>query len=515
MRTLSNTLQTAQKELSASPIWKVVLSRTSQTTLGYDQARITKITHTETPEGDTAEIHLDNSDGVLTSLDFEHYQAVISYGYNTGISRSAWVAGSTYAIDAMVRPVTANGYQYRCAVAGTVAGTTEPTWPTDLGVRVADSSVTWEMDGNTGEEYSRASPLRQRVQELHSGRGGMKVILRPEGIFNQLKEDKAKAESTLTSADTSTVQSLINAIAGTTLAPYGGYTAYTTTYDSTDSLIGSFKPADYFSVKLNESRYDKIKELLAYTGCKIRPEADGAIHFQDPVTSGTAYNYEYKWNVQGDHLFWNKSIRLRFVEPNEVIVKSHPDHSPSYSGTATSGTSYALAPKTETLYARLSSTAEASSIASARIEQYELNAEKGSVIVPMNVGQELWDYVKITDALSGDTRIGNIQFIQREVEVFRDGRPPTWRMICSFGKLSSLSLSSLLLAGGSSGEARITFEQLQRIVDAIYVELNKLWDGVDVNANNLKTLWDYLIPGDDVHFNKLNVHEKLMIPKWE
>src|SRR3990167_7715595 len=404
MRALSSTLLIAQKELSSSPIWKVVLSRTSQTTIGYDQARITKITHTETPEGDTAEAHLDNSDGVLTSLDFEHYQAVISYGYNTGIARSAWVAGSTYAVDAVVRPVTANGYQYRCAVAGTVDGTTEPTWPTDLGVRVADSSVTWEADGNSGEEYSRTSPLRQRVQELHSGRGVMKVILRPEGIFNQLKEDKAKAESTLTSADTSTVQSLINAIAGTTLAPYGGYTAYTTTYDSTDSLIGS----------------------------KMRAEADGAIHFQDPIISGTAYNYEYKWNVQGDHLFWNKSIRLRFVEPNEVIVKSHPDHSPSYSGTATSGTSYALAPKTETLYARLSSTAEASSIASARIEQYELNAEKGSVIVPMNVGQELWDYVKIPDALSGDTRIGNIQFIQREVEVFKDGRPPTWRMICSF-----------------------------------------------------------------------------------
>src|SRR3990167_5366603 len=184
MRTLSNTLQTAQKELSASPIWKVVLSRTSQTTIGYDQARITKITHTETPEGDTAEAHLDNSDGVLTSLDFEHYQAVISYGYNTGISRSAWVAGSTYAIDAMVRPVTANGYQYRCAVAGTVAGTTEPTWPTDLGVRVADSSVTWEMDGNAGVEYSRTSPLRQRVQELNPGGGEMKFIPRQKGTLN-------------------------------------------------------------------------------------------------------------------------------------------------------------------------------------------------------------------------------------------------------------------------------------------------------------------------------------------
>jgi len=482
MRNLSSTLTTASKELSSSPIWKVILSRQSQTTKGYDQARITKITHTETPDGDNAEITLENADGALTALDFEHYQAVISYGYNTGIARSAWVAGSTYAVDAVVRPVTANGYQYRCAVAGTVAGTTEPTWPTDLGVRVADSSVTWEADGNSGEEYSRTSPLRQRVQELHSGRGVMKVILRPEGIFNQLKEDKAKAETTLVVADTSTVQSLINAIAGTTLAPYGGYTAYTTTYDSTDSLIGSFKPAEYFSVKENESRYQKIEQLLAWTGSKMRAEADGAIHFQDPTTSGTAYNYEYKWNVQGDHLFWNKSIRLRFVEPNEVIVKSADDHSPSYAGTATSTPSYDLAPKTQTLRARLTSTAEASSIASAMIERYELNAEKGAVVVPMNVGQELWDYVKVTDDLSGDTRIGNIQFIQREVEIFKDGRPLTWRMICSFGKLASLSLSSLLLVSGGEA-ARLSNDQILRLFDAIA-------DRLDILNTDLTTLWD-------------------------
>ena len=508
MRNLSSTLTTASKELSSSPIWKVILSRQSQTTKGYDQARITKITHTETPDGDNAEITLENADGALTALDFEHYQAVISYGYNTGIARSAWVAGSTYAVDAVVRPVTANGYQYRCAVAGTVDGTTEPTWPTDLGVRVADSSVTWEADGNSGEEYSRTSPLRQRVQELHSGRGVMKVILRPEGIFNQLKEDKAKAETTLVVADTSTVQSLINAIAGTTLAPYGGYTAYTTTYDSTDSLIGSFKPADYFSVRLNENRYDKIEELVSWTGSKMRAEADGAIHFQDPVVSGTAYNYEYKWNVQGDHLFWNKSIRLRFVEPNEVIVKSHPEHEPpQYSGTATSGTSYALAPKTQTIYARLTSNAEAGSISSAMIERYELNAEKGAVVVPMNVGQELWDYVKVTDDLSGDTRIGNIQFIQREVEIFKDGRPLTWRMICSFGKLTALSLAGLMLA--SAGEAaRLSDAHILALFEAAAIR----FEDQEAKINELIDRYNQML--DNIIVQKLTVTESLNIPVW-
>src|SRR3990167_263643 len=136
MRPLSSTLSDAQKLINAPPIWKVVLSRAAQSTRAYDQNRLWKISHTETPSGDTVELVLNNHDGALTSLDFEHYQAIISYGYDTGVSRSAWVAGSTYAIDDMVIPTAANtnGYQYRCSVAGTVAPVTEPTWPTSLGV---------------------------------------------------------------------------------------------------------------------------------------------------------------------------------------------------------------------------------------------------------------------------------------------------------------------------------------------------------------------------------------------
>src|SRR3990167_5197537 len=116
MRTLSSTLSNAQKLINAPPIWKVVLSRTSQTTRGYDQNRLWKISHTETPSGDTVELLLNNNDGALTTLDFEHYQAVISYGYNTKVSRTAWATGTVYAIDDVRVPTTANGYQYRCSV---------------------------------------------------------------------------------------------------------------------------------------------------------------------------------------------------------------------------------------------------------------------------------------------------------------------------------------------------------------------------------------------------------------
>ena len=508
MRVSSSALTSAQVALNKPPIWKVVLARAAASTRGYDNTRVIKISHPETPTGNPVELVLNNSDGILTSLDFEHYQAVISYGYNTGASRSARVAASTYAIDDMVIPPTANGYQYRCSVAGT-SGAGTITYPTSLGDTVADSAVTWEMDGNSGEEYSRAAPLRVRVQELHSGRGILRCILRPEGILDQLAEDRALVAYTQTSADTNTVKTLITAVAAATLSSYSGYTAYTVSYDSEDTVISSFIPADYFSVQINENRFEKIQELLDYTGCKMRIQNDGQPHILDPVVSGTAYNYEYKFNVAGDHNFWNKTVRLRFVNPNQEIVASHPDHTPQYSGSATSATSYALAPKTHTTYRRLPSNAVASSIASAIIERYELDAEKGFATVPMNVGQELWDYVKVTDSRQGDTRTGNIQFLQRNVEVHFDGKPLTWTMMLSFGKVSVLSLMANMLsagAGGAEAIARLTDAQILEMIDALFDNQKILFANDKILDDNI----DILFAREQVP--KWHVTEQLIIP---
>ncbi|KKM91140.1 hypothetical protein LCGC14_1231470, partial [marine sediment metagenome] len=40
------------------------------------------IGHIETEDNGVATVLLDNSDNVLTSIDFERYRGVISYGYN-------------------------------------------------------------------------------------------------------------------------------------------------------------------------------------------------------------------------------------------------------------------------------------------------------------------------------------------------------------------------------------------------------------------------------------------------
>lgn len=57
---------------------------------------------------------------------------------------TAWAVATAYALNAVVRPVTANGHLYKCTVAGTSDAATEPTWPTSAGTTVTDGSVTWK-----------------------------------------------------------------------------------------------------------------------------------------------------------------------------------------------------------------------------------------------------------------------------------------------------------------------------------------------------------------------------------
>ncbi len=493
MITLSATLLAVQKRQAklAPPtpkLCKVILSRSGETTIGYDKSRIIHCPETFQPNSQKSDIILNNSDKALTPagvpIDFESYQAVVSFGFDTRVARTAWVANTAYNLDDIRVPTTANRYQYRCAIAGTTHATDEPTWPTDLGVRVTDGTVTWEMDGDSGDEYSYDPPMKVMVSEYHSGRGLLRCILRCEGIPNQLKEDKAESAYTQTSNDNNTIKTLISAIAGATLAPYTAYTAITVTYDSEDSLIDTFKPRDYFSVSINDNRWDKIEELLDYTGCKWKIGNDGSIRIFAPTISGVTYDYEYKYKVSGDHTFLAKSVRLRVVEPNKWTVASHEDHVPSYSGTAYSIKSYDLDKKIKTLKRRLDSSAQAQAIAEALIEREELDAERGFATFPMNVGQEMWDYVKVTDARQGDTRVGNVQYIQKEFKKPEGNEGLTFTTAVAFGKASILSIMANAISAGGAGEvlklsdAVITqrFNDLQSDLTILFKAHNELVD---------------------------------------
>ena len=161
---------------------------------------------------------------------------------------------------------------------------------------------------------------------------------------------------------------------------------------------------------------------------------------------------------------------------------------------------------------RLVSDAQAGSIASAMIERYELDAERGFAVVPMNVGQELWDYVKVTDSRQNDTRVGNIQFIRRDVAISFTGAPLTWTMMIAFGKVSTQSLMANLAVAGASVSGGMTgsvsYADLMDIVGSIYDDMNEIIDFQNKIVDKVNEIVS------DAVLKKLTVTESLNIPVW-
>ncbi|KKM98160.1 hypothetical protein LCGC14_1160710, partial [marine sediment metagenome] len=77
-------------------------------------------------------------------------------------------------------------------------------------------------------------------------------------------------------------------------------------------------------------------------------------------------------------------------------------------------------------------------LAVARLQGHQLGAEKGHGKVPMNVGAEVLDYIKITDSAAGDLRVGNIGYITRHYA------PGVFEMEFGFGALELLGLAGTM-----------------------------------------------------------------------
>lgn len=404
------------------------------------------ITHKEQPYSQTAQVLVDNPDNNLSVLSLEGYQGVLSYGFQT----------------------------------------------------------------SAGDEYSATAPLVVKAQELLNISGRLVCQFDLFGIPDQLAGDKALSSYSQTSDDTNTVKDLFDAIAGATLAPYTHTTAITVTWDSEDSLVDTFQPKDSFSVSVKESRLDKLKELLSWTKCVMRIESDGNIHISSPTITGTSYDYEYNDDfAAASHPFFSKIYRTRLVLPNKYIVQSHSNATPQYTGSATSAASFAKLPQIEPIQARLTSDAQATAIAEAKIQRAELDHEKGSLFAPMNVGQEVHDYIKVTDAVEGDNRIGNIGYLTRNYSF------GNFDFQFGFGDLllgASIGLGGILGGDGEGGE-RDNFLVMSQNINILGSELaeairtqNQLIINQSIMASSLERLWNrWVVP-------KWQVEDVMIIP---
>ncbi len=368
MRTLSETLTAAQKAAGAVPIVKIVLTQ-GENSYTYTKTRILVINHHEEPYTQKATVWLDNADKTLSALDFIGYQGVLSYGF----------------------------------------ATTE------------------------GDEYSDCAPLWVVPHQSESSRGRLVTRLDLIGILDLMAEDRASESYNPTTDDTKTVKDLIREIAGdsgvTQLSVFNHCTAYDIEFDSEDSLIDVYMPKDSFKIYTNGSRLAAIRRLLDYTKCVMRAESDGKLHISEPTTTGAVYDYEYKLLTAGEHTFFSKAYRTQLVIPNYIVCKSNTDDYPQYSGYASDAASYALIPKRQYVTTRLASNAQANAIATAVLSKYQLHSKLGAADVPMNVGAEVFDYVKITDSRENDNRIGNLGELTRHW----NANKKEFRMTFSFG----------------------------------------------------------------------------------
>jgi hypothetical protein len=67
----------------------------------------------------------------------------------------AWAPSTLFGYGNIVRPSTANGYLYRCAVAGT-SGSSAPSWPTVYDTNIVDGGATWACIGNAITVFTSA-----------------------------------------------------------------------------------------------------------------------------------------------------------------------------------------------------------------------------------------------------------------------------------------------------------------------------------------------------------------------
>ena len=277
-------------------------------------------------------------------------------------------------------------------------------------------------DATNGDEFSACAPLEQVFQDaktLLRGRGGQYVTtFSLAGIFDMMAADTASEKHTQTENDTRTVKTLLTTIANATLPCFDHCKNYTITFDGTEeSLLDSYIPADYFYIAFNETRLSAFRKLLATVKSKARIEDDGEIHIFNPTVSGTSYDYEYN-DAVSNHNFFEKGVRQRLVIPTKWIITSHPDHpnASQFSGSATDSASEAALERSlpSHRYVRATSDAQCASIAAALLQHTQVGAERGSGLAPMNCGQEVMDWVKITDSVASDTITGNIGYLRRD-----------------------------------------------------------------------------------------------------
>ena len=497
MRTLSATLTAAQKRPDIRALVKIVLTLGAQS-YTFTQTRIRKLTRIEEPYNQTATVILDNSDGVVTSIDFTGYKGIISWGMTTS-------AGDEYSACAPLWVVSSQlvSWQGGLALALSLAG---------IPNRLGEDKANIQFPLQSGDQSTVKDLITQILKGILPSWAASTVyalddLVKPlnrNGYFYKCTTAGTSAASTptwpTTIGNTVTDNTAVWTCQGRELTVYESCASWTPTFDSEDSLFDSVQPQESFAISLNESRLSAIKRLLSWTKCYFRAEGDEAIHIRQPVISGTTYDYEYSL-ASGEHTFFNKALRRRLVIPNGIRVR---DNQNTISAAAKDTGSFSVLPVWEYHVLPVTTTSQADAIAAAILDKYQLNATGGSGKVPINLAQEVLDYVLITDARENDSRAGNVLYIEENFAA------NTWTMEIQFGR----GPGSNPMAVDTPGIEEVTETTDERTstlarIAAIYREIRYLRQTLAAIVSSLEYLW---AAQDGDTRERLHVTSRLRIP---
>lgn len=342
----------------------------------------------------------------------------------------------------------------------------------------------WER-GTSPETYCKSYEVVYDPHGTHTGGTHATIMTDSEAAFKTdaligqvIYNVTDGSKGTITDNDATTVT--VTSLAGGSDNQWENGDVYTIE----DSLLQSYQPKDALRIYEGQNRLDVINRLLGYTGCVKIVKADGKIHIFVPVTSGEVYDSEYSL-AEGSHTFFSKAVREALVIPSRIVVKSLKTDENQYSGAATSAVSFALLPITGApIRTKLVNGAQGVSIAQAMISRLEMAAQRGAASVPMNLGSEVFDYVKVTDSRAGDSRVGNLGYLRRSY----DGRSQDAKEACpmdfSFGRVRiksvpgtrpSLLPEAMAVPEPTLEEAILRWGMIKPILEIIEQNFDDVW----------------------------------------
>ena len=143
------------------PMFRQALKNFNLTTITTNTIKCMLLGAGYTPNYDTHDFLDDVVASEVTGTGYTAGGATLASVTSTYTAANSWATAAAtstaYALDAIVRPSTGNGFVYRATNAGTSGGSA-PTWPTVIGQTVTDGSVVWECFGSGVLQLDAADP---------------------------------------------------------------------------------------------------------------------------------------------------------------------------------------------------------------------------------------------------------------------------------------------------------------------------------------------------------------------